>query len=130
MTDIAETVVYGKIYTSNSNQDYASAFAVRGGKYIYVGSKDGVKQYIKDGTTKIVDLSNKGIVMAGATEGHGHYVGYGALAYLNLTVTGATQDEILENVKEYVEKNPNENAYYTFGWDIVALLDIKEKIDM
>ena len=130
MTDIAETVVYGKIYTSNSNQDYASAFAVRGGKYIYVGSKDGVKQYIKDGTTKIVDLSNKGIVMAGATEGHGHYVGYGALAYLNLTVTGATQDEILENVKEYVEKNPNENAYYTFGWDNVAMLDIKEKIDM
>ncbi len=130
MTDIADTVVYGKIYTSNSNQDYASAFAVRGGKYIYVGGKDGVKQYIKDGITKIVDLSNKGIVMAGATEGHGHYVGYGALAYLNLTVTGATQDEILENVKEYVEKNPNENAYYTFGWDNVAMLDIKEKIDM
>ena len=130
MAEFADTVVYGKVYTSNANQEYAQALAVKDGKYVYVGSVDGAAQYIKEGTTKVVDYRNKGIVMAGATEGHGHYIGYGALAYLNLTVTGATQEEILNNVKEYVEANPNDNAYYTFGWDNVAMLDVKEKIDM
>ena len=127
---VADTVVYGKIYTSNSKQEYVSAFAVKDGKYVYVGTEDGVKSYIKDGTTKVVDYRDKGIVMAGATEGHGHYVGFGALTYLNMFVEGETQDEILKNVKEYVEKNPNKNVYFTFGWDNVAMLSVKEKIEM
>ena len=130
MTQIADTVVYGKIYTSNSNQEYAEAFAVKDGKYIYVGDEDGAKAYIQDGTTNVVDYRDKGLVMAGATEGHGHYIGYGALAYLNLSVFGKTQDEILKNVKEYIDKNPDKDAYYTFGWDNVAMLEVKEKIDM
>lgn len=41
MTQIADTVVYGKIYTSNSNQEYVEALAVKDGKYIYVGDEDG-----------------------------------------------------------------------------------------
>ena len=130
MTEIADTVVYGKVYTSNAHQDYASAFAVKDGKYVYVGTEDGVTPYIQEGTTTIIDYRTKGMVMAGATEGHGHYVGYGALAYLNLAVGGSTPEEILANVQEFVEKNPNKQAYYTFGWDNVALLSIKEKIDM
>ena len=130
MTEIADIVVYGKVYTSNVHQDYASAFAVKDGKYVYVGTEDGVTPYIQEGTTTIIDYRTKGMVMAGATEGHGHYVGYGALAYLNLAVGGSTQEEILANVQEFVEKNPNKQAYYTFGWDNVALLSIKEKIDM
>ena len=126
----ADTVVYGKIYTSNANQEYVSAFAVKDGKYVYVGCEDGVAPYVKDGVTKVVDYRDKGLVMPGATEGHGHYIGYGALAYLNLTVTGATEEEILQNVKAYVDSRPNDAVYYTFGWDNVAMLSIKEKIDM
>ncbi len=127
---IADTVVYGKIYTSNASQEYVSAFAVKDGKYVYVGDEDGVKPYIKEGATKIVDYRDKGIVMAGATEGHGHYVADAAFGYLGLVVEGATQDEILKNVKDYVEKNPGKDVYYTYGWDNVAMFDIKETIDM
>ncbi len=129
-SSFADTVVYGKVYTSNSSQEYVSALAVKDGKYVYVGAEDGVKQYIKEGTTKIVDYRDKGIVMAGATEGHGHYVGFGALSCLGFIIGGATQDDILKNVKEYVEKNPDRNVYFTFGWDNVAMLSIKEKIEM
>ena len=127
---VADTVVYGKVYTSNSNQEYAQAFAVKDGKYVYVGTEDGVKSYIKDGTTKVVDYRDKGIVMAGATEGHGHYVGFGALSCLGFIIGGATQDDILKNVKEYVEKNPDKSVYFTFGWDNVAMLSVKETIEM
>ena len=127
---VADTVVYGKIYTSNSNQEYVEAFAVKDGKYIYVGSEDGVAPYIEEGTTEVVDYRDKGIVMAGATEGHGHYAGYGALSYLNFSVTGKTQNEILENAKAYVEAHPDQNVYYTFGWDNVAMINDKGNIDM
>ena len=127
---VADTVVYGKIYTSNSNQEYVDAFAVKDGKYIYVGTEEGVKPYIEEGTTKIVDYRDKGIVMSGATEGHGHYVAYGALKHLNFFVQGKTQEEILENVKAYVDHNPDKNVYYTFGWDNEAMLTVKEKIEM
>ena len=129
-TSVADVVVYGKVYTSNTSQEYASAFAVKDGKYVYVGSKDGVKQYIKDGKTKVVDYRDKGIVMAGATEGHGHYVGYGALVYQNFFVKGTTQEEILKNVEDYVKNNPDKNVYFTFGWDNIAMTDVKEKIEM
>ncbi len=127
---VADTVVYGKIYTSNQNQEYVEAFAVKDGKYIYVGTEDGVKPYIKEGTTKILDYRDKGIVMSGATEGHGHYIAYGLFSSLNCTITGATEDEIVANVKEYVEKNPDKDVYYIYGWDNVAMISVKDKIDM
>ncbi len=129
-SNAADTVVYGKIYTSNSNRDYVEALAVKDGKYVYVGNEDGVKQYVKDGTTKVVDYRNKGFIMAGATEGHGHYAGQGMLSYLNVAVTGTTEQEILTNVKKFVQDNPDKEFYYTFGWDNVAMLETKTKIEM
>ncbi len=130
MTQIADVVVYGKAYTANSNQEYASAFAVKDGKYVYVGTEDGAQQYVGDGTTQIIDYRDKGLVMPGATEGHGHYIGYGAIAHLGIVVPGTTQDELLANVKAYVESHPDYNVYYTFGWDNVAMHTVKDHIDM
>ena len=113
----ADTVVYGKIYTSNANHEYAEAFAVKDGKYIYVGDEDGVKSYIEDGTTKIIDYRDKGIVMAGATEGHGHYILAAELGEMGAIVGGGTPDEILDNMKQYVEAHPDKTAYFVQGWE-------------
>jgi predicted amidohydrolase YtcJ len=129
-SEIADTVVYGKIYTSNSKQEYAEALAVKDGKYIFVGSEDGVKQFIKDGTTIVIDHKDKGLIMAGATEGHGHYVMDGVLDYMNFTVTGSSEDEIVANVKKFVEEHPNNKAYYTFGWDNQTLNQTKFSFNM
>ena len=115
--NVADTVVYGKIYTSNANHEYADAFAVKDGKYIYVGSEEGVKPYIEDGTTKVIDYRDKGIVMAGATEGHGHYLLAAELNEMGAIVGGSTPDEILANMKKYVEANPDKNAYFVQGWE-------------
>ena len=127
---VADTVVYGKIYTSNSNGDYAQAFAVKDGKYVYVGSVEGAQEYIQEGTTKIIDHRDKGLVMAGATEGHGHYAMDGFLHYTNYFITGLTEEEILANAKKYVEANPGKDVYYTFGWNNETMEDYKAVIDM
>ena len=127
---VANTVVYGKIYTSNASNDYAQAVAIKDGKYIFVGSEDGVEEFIKEGSTTIVDHRDKGLVMAGATEGHGHYVAAGLLGKLGLSVAGSTEEEIVANVKKYVENNPDKSVYYTYGWDNVAMINTKATIDM
>jgi predicted amidohydrolase YtcJ len=131
--EAADTVVYGKVYTSN-NGEYAQAFAVKDGKYVYVGDEEGAAAYVGD-STAVVDHRDKGLVIAGATEGHGHYVGQGALEYMNLSVTGATEDEVVANVKQYVADHPDNEVYFTFGWDNVAMnktkftFQIMEKLD-
>lgn len=40
----ADLVVYGKIFTSENNQ-LAEAFAVKDGKYVYVGDRKGAEDF-------------------------------------------------------------------------------------
>ncbi len=126
---VADTVVYSKIYTANANQDYVEAFAVKDGKYIFVGSKNDVKKYIKEGTTKVIDYSND-FVMPGATEGHGHYLTSSVLSVLNLTKIVDTIDDLLEFVKDTVAKNPSSTLYVTYGWNNQRLEGVKKTINM
>ena len=69
----ADLVVYGKIFTSEGNQ-LAEAFAVKDGKYVYVGDKKGAEAFIKKGKTEVVDYTGKGLVMPGCGNGHAHYM--------------------------------------------------------
>ena len=77
--EIADLVVKGTIYTAEQeNNGEATAFAVKNGKYIYVGDKNGINQYIKEGTTTVIN-NEDGLVIPGATEGHGHFIGVDAM---------------------------------------------------
>ena len=69
----ADLVVIGKIFTSENNQ-MAEAFAVKDGKYVYVGDKAGAEQYIVNGKTEVIDYTGKGLVMPGCGNGHSHYM--------------------------------------------------------
>ena len=55
----ADLVVYGKIFTADGNK-IEEAFAVKDGKYIYVGDKKGADSFVGKGKTKIVDYAGKG----------------------------------------------------------------------
>ena len=68
----ADLVVYGKIFTSENNQ-LAEAFAVKDGRFIYVGDKIGASAFIKRGKTEVIDYSGKGLVMPSCGNGHAHY---------------------------------------------------------
>ena len=126
---VADTVVYGKIYTANANQDYVEAFAVKDGKYIYVGTKDEAQKYVKEGTTQVLDYGD-GFVMPGATEGHGHYIMVSTLTALDLIKITPTIDELLVFAKDAVDRYPDSTLYLTYGWDNVALTDIKGTINI
>ena len=82
---IADLVVYGKVFTSESNQ-IVEAFAVKDGKYVYVGDKEGAKAFIETGKTEVVDYSGKGLVMPGCGNGHAHYTQAYAMAEIGTQV--------------------------------------------
>ncbi len=125
----ADLVVYSKIYTANTNQDYVEAFAIKDGKYIFVGSKEDSKKYIKDGVTKVIDYSNS-FVMPGATEGHGHFILSATLSALDLVRITPTLEELLEFVKDTISRYPDNVLYLTFGWDNVPFTEFKNTINI
>jgi predicted amidohydrolase YtcJ len=95
-------VVYrnGFVYTVDGVRSRAEAFAVKDGKFIAVGSNDGMKA-VTGKDTKVIDLKGK-MVMPGLVDTHIHAL-RGALTALGLAfpVTSSV-DDIKAAVKKYI----------------------------
>ena len=119
---IADLVVLGTIYTAEEKNDsLAQAFAVKDGKYIYVGDTEGVKKFIEEGKTKIIDKTSEGLIIPGCTEGHGHYFD-GTGLNTQLPGSGCSYIELLEIIKENVAKE-GIKQFVSFGWDSYELIE-------
>lgn len=121
---IADLIVYGKIFTSGKNEkgnfDVADAFAVKDGKFVYVGDKAGAELYIKEGTTQIIDHTGKGIIIPGCYEGHAHY-----LMANGMNLMGGPMLNINTSVEQFKQmakdsydqvKAAGKSSIYGFGW--------------
>jgi hypothetical protein len=117
---IADLVVYGKIFTSEGNQ-VVEAFAVKDGKYIYVGDKAGAEAYIENGKTEVVDYSGKGLVMPGCGNGHAHYSSGFAIQTVGTLVSKEDNvDKFLNEIVPDAVKKAKDNgakAIFGFGWE-------------
>lgn len=114
---IADTVVYGPIYTAEDENDgMAEAFAVKDGKFIYVGTKEGAAAYIKEGVTKVIN-SGDGLVIPGCTEAHGHFLGIDAIMRL-LPGYNMKYPDLLDLLKEKMNAPDQEKPkkFITWGW--------------
>lgn len=118
----ADLVVYGKIYTAEDNQ-IVEAFAVKDGKYLYVGDKAGAEAFIEEGKTEVVDYTDKGLVMPGCGNAHAHYsLGY-AIQSVG-TVMGRDTD-VDKFIKEIVPaavkkaKDNGANVIFGSGWEMM-----------
>ena len=117
----ADLVVYGKIFTSENNR-MEEAFAVKDGKYVYVGNKREAGNFVEQGKTEVIDYTGKGLVMPGCGNGHAHYMlGY-ALSTVGTMVEMDTDShkfmtEILPNaVRRAREKGSK--AVFGQGWNL------------
>ena len=116
----ADLVVYGKIFTSENNQ-MAEAFAVKDGKYVYVGDKAGAESYIVNGKTEVIDYTGKGLVMPGCGNGHAHYSSGFAIKTIG-TFVGPEDgpEKFLTEILPAAVKKARENgskAVFGFGWE-------------
>lgn len=118
--EVADLVVKGTIYTAEKeNNGEATAFAVKDGKYIYVGDEQGVNKYIKEGKTQVIN-NNDGLVIPGATEGHGHFIGVDAMmrqfpGYDVQYFVEPGQKGLKDILKETLQNNPNSKFFISWG---------------
>ena len=116
----ADLVVFGKIFTSEDDQ-LAEAFAVKDGRYIYVGDREGAKAFVKPGRTEVLDYTGKGLVMPSCGNGHAHYFTGHAMPMVGTIVSG--QDSVDKFLKEIVPaavekaKANGIKTVFGFGWN-------------
>lgn len=125
-TGSADLVVYGKIFTSEGGP-LAEAFAVKDGRFIYVGDRKGAEALVEEGKTEVVDHTGKGLVMPSCGNGHAHYSMGFAIGTVG-TIVGPTDgvDKFLnEIVPGAVSRARAEGAtsIFGFGWQVLLFGD-------
>ena len=122
----ADLVVYGKIFTSEGNQ-IVEAFAVKDGKYIYVGDKAGAEAYVEKGKTEVVDYTGKGLVMPGCGNGHAHYSMAHTLRTAGMMMDSSADPNkfLTEIVPAMVKKvrDAGSKSIFGFGWRLMNFQD-------
>ena len=116
----ADLVVYGRIFTSEGNR-VVEAFAVKDGRYVYVGDRKGAEAFVTAGRTEVLDYTGKGLVMPSCGNGHAHYFNGHAMPMVGTVVGG--QDDVNKFLTEIVPaavKKSRDNGINTvlgFGWN-------------
>ncbi len=111
----ADLIVYhAVVYTVNPSFDTVTAFAVKNGKFVAVGSDEQILSHYDAG--RKVDARGNA-VYPGFNDGHSHFLAYGGalVRWANLVGTKSF-DEILDILKEHRKKYPGEWILGR-GWD-------------
>ena len=121
-SNAADLVVYGKVFTAEDNQ-LAEAFAVKDGKYIYVGDKQGAEKFVEQGKTEVIDYSGKGIITPGCGNGHAHYsIGHAVASAGTIISRDDSVEQFLNEVVPAAVKKARESgstSIFGFGWNMV-----------
>ena len=116
MDNIADLVVISTIYSAENNKVF-EAFAVKDGKYIYVGDVNGVKRYIKNGVTEVIDNYKNALIIPGCTEGHGHYIGIDGLVR-NMPAFYVDFPELNDLIKQKItDEKPEQFISWSFDYE-------------
>lgn len=123
-------VTNAKIYTADSSFSTASAFVVKGGKFLAVGdAKTLADQYNADSTA---DLGGQP-VYPGFYDPHAHFLGLGQALYQADLVGAESYDEVIERLKTFYKAHPDVLWLMGRGWDQNDWADktfpTKEKLD-
>ena len=122
----ADLMVYGKIYTAEGNQ-VVEAFAVKDGKYVYVGDKAGAEAFVKEGKTEVVDYTDKGLVIPGCGNGHAHYtLGYAIQTVGTIIGYEDSPEKFLKEIVPAAVKKAKDSgakAIFGQGWNLFTFKD-------
>ncbi|MBL6649894.1 MAG: amidohydrolase [Flavobacteriaceae bacterium] len=99
----------GNIYTVDENFSRASAFAVKNGKFIDVGSNNILSKY---NSKNILDLKGS-TVLPGLIDAHCHFYGLG----LNQNVIDLTGTKSFDEIIEKISKDDKKSVIRGRGWD-------------
>ncbi|RYU96785.1 amidohydrolase [Emticicia agri] len=127
----ADLIVHNAVvYTVNNQFSTAQAFAIKGGKFIDVGSsKDILDKY---NATQKID-ANKKPVYPGFYDPHSHFLGLGQMLNQCDLVDTKSYEEIIERLKKFAAEHPDHQWIIGRGWDQndwpVKVFPTKELLD-
>ncbi|MDO5446601.1 MAG: amidohydrolase family protein [Prevotellaceae bacterium] len=126
-SEVADTVVFGTIRTAETDNPVAEAIAIKDGKFIYVGDKNGAMSFIKEGVTEVIDYTDKGMVMPGCTDGHAHYLSIFALSNQKDPLVIGHDDgkaELLKKLDEAAQKAVanKKHSMFSMGWNYFGIM--------
>lgn len=102
------------VYTVDSNFSVATAFAVKDGRFVGVGSDTDILEQFE--STEMINMEG-GPVYPGLIDAHAHFYRYG-LGLKNANLVGTKSfDEILELLQAHRDKYPDEAWVLGGGWD-------------
>ena len=108
-------VVKGNVYTVDDARPRASAFAVRAGKIVFVGS-DREARFLAGSATRVIDAGGR-TVIPGMVDAHAHLLGLGT-SLLNVKLAGSkTYDEVIAKVVERAKTAKPGEWILGRGWD-------------
>ncbi|MBI5362816.1 MAG: amidohydrolase [Planctomycetes bacterium] len=107
-------LLHGRIATMDAAHPNATALAVRGDRIVAIGGDAEIMQHVTERTRRI-DLKGR-FAMPGFIEGHGHFLGIGAMK-LELDLRGAkTWDEIVTLVTDAARRAKPGEWVVGRGW--------------
>jgi len=108
-------VINARIYTVDNARPMASAFAVRGGRIIFVGG-DAEARTLANARTRVLDLHGR-TVIPGMVDAHAHLSGL-ASSLRNVLLAGSkTYDEVIRRVLERARTTRKGEWVQGRGWD-------------
>jgi predicted amidohydrolase YtcJ len=113
--ETADLILDGaKIFTSNEQQPWAQALAIKDDRFLYVGDSKGVAEYLSE-DTRVIDLDGR-LVIAGLIDSHAHPGYIDVEQYGEISAT--SEEELLAAVKQYAEDHPGEGWLRLCCWPI------------
>ena len=111
----ADLILTGaKIFTSNKQQPWAEAVAIKNGRFIYVGDTTGTSKYLSDNTHS-VDLKGR-LVIPGLVDAHAH-PGYIDVEHFG-DISETSEKEMLAAVKKYADEHPDDEWLRLCCWPV------------
>jgi len=109
----ADLILSGaRIFTSNKQQPWAEAVAVKNGRFIYVGDSAGVSRYRSD-STESINLEGR-LMIPGLVDAHAH-PGYIDVEHFG-DIAETSEEKMLAAVKKYAEEHPDEEWLRLCCW--------------
>ncbi len=107
----ADAVVYGSIYTADDAQPWAEAFAVKDGRFVYVGDAAGAAAYV-GGSTDVTRLEGS-MVTPGLIDAHTHPATVGMTGWH--TRMGVPEyDEMMAFIRDYLAAHDAAEAPFVY----------------
>jgi predicted amidohydrolase YtcJ len=108
-------VTNARVYTADDSRPLVEAFAIRGGRIVFVGSNREA-QFLRGTSTRVYDAGGKTII-PGMVDAHAHFGGL-ATTLRTVDLTGTrSYDEVIARVVERAKTLPKGSWVQGRGWD-------------